>query len=206
MERTIFRKLRTPAMLFGVVAGSAALATAGVGKAKEKYCRPVMPETVVNLVSDGLPVANASLLVTYAEDATRELGVSGFPKDRRYNSCQSSGTNCVAMRGRTEFRFNNTRHQGIQIRGMGATGVEGRNNPGNPIIGNVYWEGDSYPARVTIDCDLADLDPETACTLAGTQPFSEIGDLQSVNSRHDQCRPNSFSTSSMLSFTHVGRP
>ena len=177
-----------------------------MGAANDKYCRPVMPETVVNLSDGEEQVEGAGLLLIYAEDATKPFPSSQYPDNPRINGCKTNGSICIATRGRTEFRLVGSRPQAIQVRGMGGTGEKGRDNPSNPIIGNLRWDGPAYPNRATIDCDLANLDPRSACQIVRIEATSETGDTPSVNSRHDQCRPNSFSTSSMLSFTQVGRP
>ncbi len=196
------------ALIGSAVVGLGALTAAGLSAADERFCRPVVPQVNVTLIKDGAPMKGAELYIRYAEVAREPLSPGSFPDNLRHTSCETFGAECIAERKRYERRFEGERFQAVQILGMGVTGKEGRTNPGYPIIGNIRWEGMSYPHRLSIDCDLDDLNPKTACQLKAVDvSWADVAKpARSFASAHDQCRPNSFSTSSMLSFTQVGRP
>ena len=118
--------------------------------------------------------------------------------DVRFSDCDIYDGSCVGSRKRFEFRPEASRRQGIRILGMGDTGRKGRTDRGHPIIGNVHWHGEAYPSRVTIDCDLENLDLAEACRVAKVENRLAQSELiWSESSPHDQCRLDSFKISGL---------
>lgn len=200
-------KFKKPAILIGFILGISVIGAAGINAANNKFCRPVMPEIVVNLTDGEMGVQQAELILIYIEKLKGRMPAKETPKGYRISHCRAHDTECIGSRARFEFRPEASRTQAIRVLGMGDTGREGRSDSGNPIVGNVQWHGEAYPRRVTLDCDLGNLDVEAACAVAKIENDLPQSMLHwSSNSQFDQCLPNSFSTSSMLSFTQVGRP
>jgi hypothetical protein len=151
-----------------------------------RICKPVVPQINVDLHAAGRDLNDTNLFIAYDEAGAIPFSRESFTNIARYTGCDTNGTRCVASRKRYEFRLEPSRFQSIQIILM--------NGRGNPIIGGVRWNGPSYPDRVTVNCNLDDQNPSTACKLdqveySPSEGYDEKSQKSESIQRFDRCRP-----------------
>ncbi|MEL7319600.1 MAG: hypothetical protein AAFN04_13290 [Pseudomonadota bacterium] len=171
------------------VGGLAGTATYG----SERYCRPVVPEIMVTFLGERLWILDGELLVMYFENAPEPFTDQGNRPSPRWSFGRPSAEQFVGQRARYEIRWETDRFQGLEVRGNDAFGLS--NAGKNRVIGNLRWEGQSYPHRIEVSCDVSDQNPDTACEITRliedyADYVDEFGASRSSASSHDQCSPD----------------
>lgn len=158
----------------------------GYRLAAQQFCKPVVPQIAITVGDTGTARGIDDMLLMYVEDGA--LRRDGKPKSPRFSGCDIAARECIGGRARYEMRLDGERPQTIQIRGMG--------REGNVLLGNVSWQGPSYPDRVEIACDLGMESAERACRVtrivheANPGTSGRGGEAMSPGLRvHDQCSP-----------------
>lgn len=157
-----------------------------------RLCQPVVPQIVIEFESNVSLQDGLDFLVQYDEAGSMPFSRDTFSRNVRTTSCWTNAGRCIASRKRYETRWEGPRFQSIQLRTI--------SGDGNPILGGVRWTGPAYPHRVTISCNMSDLDTRTACNLVDVATSADpnrsvANDDDTGMRRMDRCQPSDPATS-----------